>query len=297
MHRTDVVIIGAGPAGIATAIQLKRYGIEPVVLEQDEIGGLLKNAHLVENYPGFPQGISGQDLVGLFKKQLDNAGVPVSYERVVEIEFADGVFITKTNQKTYTSNITVIATGTKPKVDPDISIPEEVKDRMFNEVYPLLGVENKKIAIIGAGDAAFDYALSLSQKNKVAILSRNKHTKCIPVLWERCVQNRKIEFLPEVSVNAVMMNNSLVVLDCTRLNSGEQMGISIDYLIFAIGRIPYLDFLGEELKRGLSILTEEQRLFLIGDVKNGTCRQTAISVGDGVKAAMDISTKFQKENR
>jgi thioredoxin reductase (NADPH) len=292
-----VVIIGAGPAGIATAIQLKRYGIEPVVLEQDEFGGLLKNANLVENYPGFPQWISGPDLVALFKEQLNNIGVPVSYERAVEIEFADEVFITKTNKKTYTSNITVIATGTKPKVDPDILIPDEIKDRMFYEVYPIMGVENKKIAIIGAGDAAFDYALNLSQKNKITILNRNKTTKCIPILRERCARKRNVEYLPEVRINAITKKNSQIVLGCTRLNNGEQMSISTDYLIFAIGRIPCLDFLGEGLKRTLSILTGEKRLFLIGDVRNGICRQTAISVGDGIKAAMDISREFRRECR
>ena len=68
----EVAIIGAGPSGIATAIQLKRYGIEPVILEKEEIGGVLKNANLVENYPGFPDGISGPELVKLFKKQVEN---------------------------------------------------------------------------------------------------------------------------------------------------------------------------------------------------------------------------------
>jgi thioredoxin reductase (NADPH) len=297
VHRTNVVIIGAGPAGIATAIQLKRYGIELVVLEQDKIGGLLRNANLVENYPGFPQGISGADLVKLFKEQLDNAGVSVNFESVKDIEFTDNVFITKTDQKIYTSNIAVIATGTKPKGVLDISIPDEIKDRIFYEVQPILGVENKKIAIIGAGDAAFDFAFSLSQKNRVTILNRSKETKCIPVLWERCTKNENVEYLPEVRLNAITKSDSRVVLDCTSLDNEEKIRINADYLVFATGRVPCLHFLSEELMQALSILTEERKLYLIGDVKNGTCRQVAISIGDGIKAAMDISTEIRRNDK
>jgi thioredoxin reductase (NADPH) len=297
VHRSKVVIIGAGPAGIAAAIQLKRYGIKPAVLEQDEIGGLLKNANLVENYPGFPQGISGPDLVELFKEQLENAAIPVSFERVVEIEFTDNVFISRTEQEIYTSNIAVIATGTKPKSVPDISIPGEIKDRIFYEVYPLLGVENKKIAIIGAGDAAFDYALNLSWRNKVTILNKSKQTKCIPVLQERCAKSENVAYLSEVHVNSMARNNSQVVLDCTRLYSQEQMKITADYVIFATGRIPCLDFLGEKLRKILPSLTEEKKFFMIGDVRNGNCRQIAISVGDGLKAAMDIHTEVRRDNK
>jgi len=284
----DVVIIGAGPSGIATAIQLKRYNIEPVLLEQEGIGGLLRNANLVENYPGFPEGIRGLDLVELFKKQLENAGVRVTFERVLKIEYRDEVFFTKTNREVFTSSIAVIATGTKPRKISDLPISDDIKDRLFYEIYPILGIKNKKIAIIGTGDAAFDYALNLSQKNEVIILSRNERTNCIPVLRERCMKSENISYLCNVSVKEINNECLKVLLTCTHNDRQEKIQIGSDYVIFAIGRVPRLDILGQELKKSYERFRKANKLYMVGDVKNGIYRQTAICVGDGLKAAMEI---------
>ena len=192
MGARDAVIIGAGPAGMATAIQLKRHGIEPVILEKGETGGLLKNANLVENYPGFPDGISGPSLIELFERQLAKAGATVSSERVLELEHTGDVFFVKTNRRKLISSIAVIATGTKPKRVTEIRIAKGIEDRIFYEVYPMRGIKNQKIAIIGAGDAAFDYALGLSKENEVVILNRGGQDKCIPLLRERCMRGSHI---------------------------------------------------------------------------------------------------------
>ena len=90
MNVEHVTIIGAGPAGIATALQLKRYGITPIILEKNTIGGLLRNAHLVENYPGFPKGISGVNLVRLFRKHLERAAITIFPEEVINLDIEDG---------------------------------------------------------------------------------------------------------------------------------------------------------------------------------------------------------------
>lgn len=296
MDIKDVVIIGAGPAGIATAIQLKRYNIDPILLEQEEIGGLLRNANLVENYPGFPGGIGGLDLVELFRKQLENAGVAVTFERVLEIDYRDKVFFTKTNREVFTSATIVIATGTKPKKISDLPISDDIKDRIFYEIYPILGIKNKKIAIIGAGDAAFDYALNLSQKNEVIILNRSKRANCIPVLWERCMKSENISYLPDVSLREINNERFKVILTCIHNDSQEKMLISSDYVIFATGRVPCLDILGRELKKSYEALRKANKLYMVGDVKNGIYRQTAICVGDGLKAAMEIFRNMGRDS-
>lgn len=307
MNSKDVIIIGAGPAGIATAIQLKRYAIDTVLLEKEEIGGLLRNANLVENYPGFPEGISGLNLVELFKKQLEHTGVTVGFEMVLELEYKDEMFFTKTNERTIRSNIAVIATGTKPKkissspVDRKVlrfpeyyieTFSDEIKNRIFYEVYPIHGIKNKKIAIIGAGDAAFDYALNLSQKNEVIILNRNKRAKCIPVLKEKCMKSDNISYLCDVSVREISNDGDKFLLSYTCGDSRDKIQIETDYVIAAIGREPCFDFLGSELKKNFENLINADRLYMVGDIKNEMYRQTAICAGDGIKAAMKIYNKI-----
>ena len=115
MKNETVVIIGAGPSGIATAIQLKRYNISQLLLEKGEIGGMLKNANLVENYPGFPGGIKGEELVQLFKNQVDAAQVNVLYENVQKVVYENQKFTLFTEQRSYRCRILVVATGTNPK--------------------------------------------------------------------------------------------------------------------------------------------------------------------------------------
>ena len=293
MNSKDVVIIGAGPAGIATAIQLKRCAIDTVLLEKEEIGGLLRNANLVENYPGFPEGISGLNLVELFKKQLEHTGVTVSFEKVLELEYRDEMFFARTNERTIKSNIAVIATGTKPKKISSPPVSDEIKNQIFYEVYPIHGIKNKKIAIIGAGDAAFDYALNLSQKNNaVIILNRSKRANCIPILKEKCMKSDNISYLSDVSVRKISNDDDKFLLSYTCDDSRDKIQIETDYVIASIGREPCFDFLGSELKKNLENLINADRFYMVGDIKNEMYRQTAICVGDGIKAAMKIYNKI-----
>ncbi len=257
-------------------------------LEQEEIGGLLRNANLVENYPGFPEGITGFELVKLFEQHLKNTGVKVSFEKVIELEYRDGLFFIKTNKREIETNIAVIATGTKPKKNSFLSVTDDIKDRILYEVYPILGIRNKKIAVIGAGDAAFDYALNLSKNNEVVILNRSEKTGCIPLLLERSMKSGNISYLSNTCIGKISSSGSKLLLTCTGNDSGKAVQIVADYVIVAIGREPCLDYLGCEIRKNFETLINSNKLYIVGDVKNGIFRQTAICVGDGIKTAMEI---------
>lgn len=319
-----VVIIGAGPAGIAAAIQLKRYNIDPVVLEQNEVGGLLRNANLVENYPGFPEGISGLHLLKLFRKQLENIGINVHLEKVQELDYhpfhplpsgsrsRKGLFLTKTSRRRILSNFAVIASGTKPKIIPSLRISDDSKDRIFHEIYSIQDIRNNKIAIIGAGDAAFDYALTLSKKNEVIIFNRRQQARCNPSLMVKYRKSKDISYLNNVRIKEIKGSSKKLVLTCVSSSphlpkqwggkkkskyslKDKVLQIYADYVVIAIGREPYLDFIGKGVKNNFKNLIKKHRLYLIGDVKNEIYRQTAICVGDGVKAAMKIYQTMKKD--
>lgn len=278
-----------------TALQLRRYGIETVLVEKEEIGGLLRNANLVENYPGFPDGISGLELVELFKRQLRNAGVKVCFEEVMELSYVDGRFHAKTNERLIASDIVVIASGTKPRIISDMKISEDVEDRIFYAINPIRGVRDKKIAIIGAGDAAFDYALGLSQRNEVTILNRSNGAKCIPVLWERCVESRNVSYMDKARVEEIRGDGEKIVLTYTYDGDRRKREVRADYVVAAIGREPCLDFLGSKLKRRIDTLTDSSGIYMVGDVGNSIYRQVAICVGDGLRAAMEIRSSVAGE--
>ena len=290
MKLEQVIIVGAGPAGLATALQLERYGIKPLVLEMERIGGLLHNANLVENYPGFPGGIPGFQLVELFKQQVKDYELNLLDSKLEKMEYSNGKFKFLVDGSIYQSLIAVIASGTKPRRMENLNIPEELLGKFSYEVFPLLGEAGKQIAIIGAGDAAFDYALNLAKRNKVMILNRGSEISCLPLLWERTEAEVNIQYHPQTSVLSLSPGPAgRITLACNNSKT-----FIVDHLIAAIGRDPNLDFVSGQFSKKVIKLENSGMLYFVGDVANGLYRQTAIAVGDGILAAMKIY-KFLKE--
>ncbi len=288
----DIVIIGAGPAGMTAAIQLKRYGLDPILLERDRPGGLLRNANLVENYPGFPDGIPGPELVTLFEEQLRRVGAVVTYGEVVSLDFGESEFLVRTRDTEYCAAYVVVAAGTKPRPFP-IEIPPSVRERVFSEIWPLLHVRGKRVAIVGAGDAAFDYALNLaSRENTVTILNRGIEISCLPLLRERAGKIPLISYQEHTTILSLEPDMQLNLLRLTT----NHCSLFTDYLLFAIGRQPAMDFLTERVKIQEQRLVEDGKLNFVGDVHNGLYRQTAIAAGDGLRAAMQIYAKVRNDS-
>ncbi len=284
--RARIAIIGAGPAGITAAIQLARFGYKPQLFEKNMAGGLLKNAYLVENYPGFAQGLSGIDLVKKLTAHLSKYRIPVIKSEIKSASYRQGYYFVrgKTNIR---ADFLIIASGTKAK-QPLISMPLK-RTKILNEIYQIRNVKNKNIAIIGAGDAALDYALNLSRFNRVALFNRNAKIKGLFILYKRLNKERKKDrfvYYPNTQVTGIENNGSSFQLYChgKRLNTQ-----TFDYVILATGREPALDFLAENLQKNYPEGTKS--LYFIGDVKNGEMRQTSIAIADGMKAAMSINSR------
>lgn len=298
MKIDEVAIIGAGPAGIACAIQLSRYSKVPLIFERNIPGGLLKNANRVENYPGFPGGIKGTNLIEKMTRQLDLAKVPVIHEDVILVSHSEDHFSITTDHNTYISQKLVIASGTVPVKWTEFEIPETIQKKVFYEVYPLRDLNDKVIAIIGAGDAAFDYAIQLADYNKVTIFNRSDTVKCLPLLWKRAKENPRISYLDNHVLQEMTEDQTSSRLKLFFQSGNEMESLLSDYIIFATGRQPEISFADPFILNHLDELQQGGKLYMIGDVKNDLYRQASIAAGDGIRAAMEIFyNESHKKNR
>ena len=285
---TDVIIIGAGPAGIAAAVQLKRNRINIEIIEKNTAGGLIRSANLVENYPGFPAGIDGSKMGRLLANHLERWDIVPVEDEVVSAGYSGEVFIAECSKGSFAAKFLIIATGTDPVKTEIPGWREAFGKSAFNEIIPLLTVENKNIAIIGSGDAAFDYALNLGRKNRVTVNYRSERAKCLPLLFERALVNPAIE----LKKNRVLKKINSVI-DRLTLEWEDDVDES-DFLLAAIGREANLNYADETLSSRLQKLQADGVLYLAGDVKNGRNRQMAIAAGDGLKAALAIIQKSEQ---
>ncbi|MGC8988769.1 MAG: NAD(P)/FAD-dependent oxidoreductase [Verrucomicrobiia bacterium] len=316
MIETKVVIVGAGPAGLAAAIQLRRCSIQCVLLEKSRAGGLLWEAKLIDNYPRFFDGISGPQLARQIAAHAIRMGVTVVKECVSRVDLLElsqrevekrtrsllrgtsdahmdgrnkvaGRFHVATDKNEYQTDYVVVASGTAPCPVP-LPVPAECTGRVHSNIEALRNVTNKRIAIVGAGDAAFDYALNLvKNRNSVTILNRSGETKCLRLLFDCVLSHPSISYRAEWPVSKVEAGETGAIL---RIRSATGETIEADFMLFAIGRIPRLDFLAAEL-----LACPPPGLFLAGDVKNGLCRQAIIAAGEGLRAAMEIYFDMQAE--
>lgn len=254
MNAENVIIVGAGPAGLAAARQLKLYGIDPLVYECGEPGGLLLNACSVVNYPGIPEGISGRELVNLF--ELPSRLLPTE---VTGICREDRIYRIQTDKGDITASSVIVASGTTPR---KVVIPGVPRELIHYNVKETAGFSGKSAAVIGGGDAALDYAMTLSSKFTVNVYARGDFSRVVPHLLN------KVMNFPGITLHR---------------ESFPKKSFTEDIIVAAVGRTSRVDFISEEL---LSSPPADGSFHMCGDCRNGMFRQTAIAVGNGVEAAM-----------
>jgi len=280
----DVAIIGSGPAGIASAIQLNRYGIKSLLLfDKKEHSSLLLNARMTENYLGFPDGISGIDLWHKFYTQLINNNIKQIFNYVDSLDFIESeqLFIITAGKNTYHAKYVIIASGTNPKK------MDLTNNNIYYEITKIITKTVKDIAIIGAGDAAFDYALSMAKANNVSIFNRGTNINALSVLQEQvnlCNHIKYYDNTKVINLNSTNSKKQRLVLQ----HIDDSLELDFDYIIAAIGRIANKDFYSNNIRLLESILIKNKLLYLVGDVKNNIYRQVAIAVADGILAAMQL---------
>ena len=282
----DVGVIGGGPAGIAASIYLKRAGFNVILFEKNEIGGLLLNAHFVENYPGFPNGISGKKLCKLFKDHLKKWKIKTVLEEVKNIAIENNHYIIKAQQKEIKSKSVIISTGTIPK---DIGIAGEqyLSEKLvfyeIKDLQPKLKPKNSVI-VIGGGDAAFDYSLNLSDNDiLIDLCYRSKKPICLRLLEEKVKKSSNIKCHSNFEPIQITESQGKSEITFKSVKTSKVSKIKSDYVLIACGRKPNRDLLKKELKKN-----NIPGFYIAGDVKTGRFRQVGIAIGEGIHEAMKV---------
>ena len=274
----NVIIVGAGPAGISCAVMLKHLGISSLLIEKKQPGGLLRNAYLVKNYLGF-NGMGGVDLVKKFTSHLNDFKIKPLHQDVIKITHKK-YFAVTTNKKKYNARFVVIAAGTKPK---PFAYKMACKKNLFYEIADFPKVKNKTIAVVGAGDSAFDYALSLAKKNKAVILNRGKVIKANKFLVKQVLANKNISYLDNFKIDKIKQDAKKLILHGTK-------NIAADFILSATGREPVYPQVTKNVLKN-------KNLYLAGDIKNAMFRQSSIASADAIKCAMEIYAKLTNPSK
>jgi thioredoxin reductase (NADPH) len=289
----EAAVVGGGPCGVAAAIQLKRSGIPSLLFERKAVGGLLWNAHRVENYPGYPRGVPGPALCGLMERHLREAGVEVVFDEVAAIRPGRAGYTLQTAKgRTAHAGAVVIATGTLPRAGFLEGEDRLAGRRIFYEVREIpICPPGRRTAILGGSDAAYDYALNLASKGGRVVILQRSPARCLPLLAHRVRRLAGVEVLESVRVDACLETaNGLEI----RLAGREgRNGLEVDFLLIACGRSPDQGLVAPlqtphpgSGSEGIFQENLPPGIFLGGDLVRGDFRQAGIAVGDGLVAAM-----------
>jgi len=291
-EEVDVLIIGAGPAGITAAIQLVRSGFNPLIIEKADIGGCLLNANWIDNYPPFASGISGSSLADKFFKHGQQYRINIRGDQVKYLHTRNHLFLAETESGVIQSKAVIIASGTSPR---RINLPGEKElegKLLFHELKTIPSPPpGKNCCIIGAGDGAFDYALSLAKKGvDCKILMRSSIPRALSTLREKVAAVDSINLLKNLT--AIGFHTSKVAIDrlIIELDSYSDKTLACDFALIAVGRDPCINYIDKDL---FERQNEYPLLQFAGDVVNGSYRQVGIAVGGGLKCAMNIAEKLR----
>ena len=290
-HRA--IIIGCGPSSLSAAIQLKRANIEFLMIAE-EMGGLIRNANLIENLLGFPNGISGKKMVSIMQETIEMYEIPIMYAKVIDVKYDKKQFwVTTVHDLIFSCEYLIVGTGTIPNIL-DVPGEEDAFDSnlLFYDIYKFTANrDNIRIGIIGSGDAAYDYALNLvNDSNSIEILQRGNQSKALPLLFNRVSEKSNIEVKSNNSVQKIKVEENKVTVE---LESKQgPVSKNFDIIFVTIGRSPNISLLSPEVRERFLKAEESEwsdaKIWFIGDMKNKKYRQLAIAMGDGIKAALEI---------
>jgi thioredoxin reductase (NADPH) len=300
----EVVIIGSGPAGLAAAIYAGRSQLSPLLITGNALGGQAATTSEVENYPGFPNGIGGAELMQLMQQQAERFGTRVEMDEVVEVNLRQHPFVIKTYSDTYEAKSLIISTGVSPRL---LGVPGE--DRLKGHGVSYCATcdgffyKDKTVVVVGGGDAAVEEALYLTRfAGKVFIVHRRNRLRAQKLAQERAFENRKIELVWDSLVTEVLGEEQVTGVRIKNTKTGEESVLAADGMFTYVGNIPNTQLFQGQLDlddRGYIVTDRRMHasvpgVYAAGDVQEHVLKQIATAIGSGAIAAMEAE-KFIAE--
>src|SRR5215467_12562415 len=303
----DTVILGTGCSGLTAAIYAARANLKPLVIEGHEPGGQLSLTTLVENFPGFPDGIQGPELIENMRKQAGRFGAQYQLGHVDRVDLGERPFVLHVGKEKIQTRTLIIASGASARW---LGLPSEqalighgVSSCATCDGFFFSG---KEIAVIGGGDSAMEEALFLTRfATKVTLIHRRSEFRASKIMLDRARHHDRIEFLTDTVVDDVFDAGKKEVtgLRLRNVKSGEQSDFPTSAMFLGIGHTPNADFVGEQLKRdgeGYIVPTDGPvgtlvpGVFVSGDVADRRYRQAVTAAGTGCMAALEVE-KYLEE--
>ncbi len=299
VQREKIIIIGSGPAGMTAALYTARGKLNPLVIAGHELGGQVALTHEIENYPGFPEGLSGQELVDLMKSQAERFGARFElYTAVSEVDFTNGPpFTIKTDTgQTYEAEAVIVTVGATPR-HLDVPGEQEFTGRGVSYCGTCDGFffRDKDVVVVGGGDSALEEGLFLTRfASRVDVVHRRDELRAGQTLQQRAFANEKMSFIWDTVIEEITGDQAVSAVRLRNVKTGEQREYETDGVFIFIGHDPNSDIFAGQLERdefGYVITDREMRtniegVFAAGEIQDRIFRQVATSVGQGTAAAM-----------